>query len=112
MFEYYSKTETLDETNEQFCDVCNTSLTDILNTHVVGCSNCYNAFKEQIKEYLAKSQGACNHIGKLAIRRVSRQKIENDIRELERQKQEAVENENFIVAESIKNQIEKLRGSI
>ena len=39
-------------------------------------------------------------------------KIEEKIKDLERQKQEAVDSEDFIVAESLKNQIEKLRGSI
>ena len=38
--------------------------------------------------------------------------IENKIKNLEKQKQDAIDSENFIVAESLKNQIEKLRSSI
>lgn len=102
----------VEEQNEKFCENCNTSLSDLLSTGVVGCSNCYNTFQNEIRNYLINKQGAFNHVGKLAIRKVSKQKIEDEIKELERQKQEAVDSENFIVAESIKNQIEKLRGSM
>ena len=38
--------------NESFCDNCNTSLTDILSSGVVGCHNCYLVFKEEIRNIL------------------------------------------------------------
>ena len=99
------------EENERFCENCNTSLTDILNSGEVGCYNCYIAFREEIRNYLIQKQGAFNHIGKVAIKRFSKQKIENKIKDLEKQKQEAVDSEDFIAAEALKNQIEKLRSS-
>ena len=101
-----------DEHNEKFCDNCNTSLTDILSTGVVGCFNCYMVFKEEIRNCLLQKQGCFNHIGKVATKRYSKQKMEDKIKDLERQKQEAVNAEDFIVAESLKNQIEKLRSSM
>lgn len=100
-----------DEVTERFCGNCNTSLTDILSSGVVGCYNCYLVFKEEIRNYLFQKQGSFNHVGKVATKRFSKQKIENKIKDLERQKQEAVDSENFIAAESLKNQIEKLRSS-
>ena len=97
--------------NEKRCENCNTSLTDILSTGIVGCYNCYNTFKDEIRNYLIQNQGGFNHIGKVATKRFSKQKLDNKIKELEQQKQDAVDSENFILAESIKNQIEKLRSS-
>lgn len=97
---------------EKICENCNFSLTDVLTTGVVGCLNCYITFKDEIRNYLLQKQGNFNHVGKVATKRFSKQKIENKIRDLEKQKQEAVEAEDFIVAESLKNQIEKLRSSI
>lgn len=97
---------------EKFCDNCNSSLTDILSSGVVGCHNCYIVFKDEIRNFLLQKQGSFNHVGKVATKRFSKQKIEDKIKELEKQKQEAVSSEDFIVAESLKNQIEKLRGSI
>lgn len=97
---------------EKYCENCNTSLSDVLTSGVVGCANCYNTFKDEIRNYLLQKQGGFNHVGKVATKRFSKQKIENKIRDLEKQKQDAVEAEDFIVAESLKNQIEKLRSSI
>jgi protein arginine kinase activator len=98
--------------NERFCDNCNTSLTDILSSGVAGCHNCYIVFKDEIRNILIQKQGCFNHIGKVATKKYSKQKIEEKIKELEKQKQEAVVAEDFIVAESLKNQIEKLRSTI
>lgn len=99
------------EQKERFCDNCNSSLTDVLSSGVVGCYNCYLTFKDEIRNYLYQKQGSFNHIGKVATKRFSKQKIENKIKDLEKQKQEAIDSENFIMAESLKNQIEKLRSS-
>lgn len=101
-----------DGVSEKFCENCNTSLTDILSSGVAGCYNCYITFRDEIRNYLLQKQGSFNHIGKVATKRFSKQKIENKIKELEKQKQEAVDSEDFITAESLKNQIEKLRSSI
>ncbi|MBR3885782.1 MAG: UvrB/UvrC motif-containing protein [Clostridia bacterium] len=101
-----------EEEHERFCENCNTSLTDILNSGEVGCYNCYMTFREEIRNYLIQKQGSFNHIGKVATKRFSKQKIENKIKDLEKQKQDAVDAENFIAAEALKNQIEKLRSSI
>ena len=101
-----------EEFNEKFCDKCNTSLSDVLGSGVVGCSNCYDAFQNEIRSYLLQKQGNFNHVGKLALKRTSKLKIEEELKQLEIQKQKAVEEENFIVAETLKNQIEKLRGRV
>ena len=115
MFNFGSSSNFLfdtEEEHERFCENCNTSLTDILNSGEVGCYNCYMTFREEIRNYLIQKQGSFNHIGKVATKRFSKQKIENKIKDLEKQKQDAVDAENFIAAEALKNQIEKLRSSI
>lgn len=101
--------ETVDE---KFCDKCSSSLSEVLESGVVGCSHCYVAFENEIKSLILNKQGNFNHVGKLALKRTSKLKIEEEIKNLESQKQKAVEEENFIVAESLKNQIEKLKGRL
>ena len=49
---------------------------------------------------------------KKIIKLIADGKTEEEIKKLEQQKQKAVEEEDFIVAESLKNQIEKLRGRV
>ena len=115
MFNFGSSSNFLfdtEEEQERFCENCNTSLTDILNSGEVGCYNCYITFRDEIRNYLIQKQGGFNHVGKVATKRFSKQKIENKIKDLEKQKQDAVDAENFIAAEALKNQIEKLRSSI
>lgn len=98
--------------SEKFCDKCSTSLSEVIESGVVGCSNCYSVFQNEIRSVLLQKQGNFNHVGKLALKRTSKLKLEEEIKELEKQKARAVEEENFIVAETLKNQIEKLRGRV
>ena len=101
--------ETVDE---KFCDKCSSSLSEVMESGIVGCSHCYVAFENEIKGLLLHKQGNFNHVGKLALKRTSKLKLEEEIKNLEQQKAKAVEEENFIVAESLKNQIEKLKGRL
>ncbi len=97
---------------DKFCPKCNSSLTDVLKTGIVGCANCYKVFEAEIKDLLLKKQGSINHIGKVSSKHISKIKIKEKIKELEEQKNAAAASENFIVAESLKNQIEKLKGEL
>ena len=65
-----------EERHERFCENCNTSLSDILSSGEVGCYNCYMTFRDEIRSYLIQKQGSFNHVGKVATKRVSKQKIE------------------------------------
>ena len=115
MFEYAdTSTNYLNEQalNEKFCDKCNSSLSEVMGTGVVGCSHCYVSFENEIKNFLLHKQGNFNHVGKLALKRTSKIKLQEELKQLEEQKQKAVIEENFIVAESLKNQIEKLKGRL
>ena len=114
MFEYAEASNNyVNETfNEKFCDKCNSSLSEVMGTGVVGCSHCYVTFENEIKNFLLQKQGNFNHVGKLALKRTSKLKLQDELKQLEEQKQKAVNEENFIVAESLKNQIEKLKGRL
>ena len=98
--------------DEKFCDKCSSSLSEVMESGIVGCSHCYVAFENEIKSLLLNKQGNFNHVGKLALKRTSKLKIEEEIKTLEQQKAKAVEEENFIVAETLKNQIDKLKGRL
>lgn len=105
-------TENLNFIERKVCPKCNTELSEVLRTGIVGCANCYKVFETEIRDYLLKKQGSINHIGKISSKHISKLKIKEKIKELEIQKNEAALAENFIVAESLKNQIEKLKGEL
>lgn len=97
---------------DKCCKRCGSMLADVLRTGVVGCSDCYKIFENEIRSYILQKQGTINHMGKISSKHFSKIKIKEKIEELEREKDEAAKDENYIVAEALKNQIEKLKGEL
>lgn len=97
---------------DKVCPRCKISLTELLRSGIVGCANCYKVFEQEIREMILKKQGSINHIGKISAKHISKIKVKEKIAELEVQKQKAADEENYIVAETLKNQIEKLKGEL
>ena len=95
---------------ETICPKCGLSLLEVQKTGIVGCLNCFKVFDNEIKRIILKKQGNINHIGKISSKHFSRIKLKEKIAQLEESKNLAIKNENFILAESLKNQIEKLKG--
>lgn len=98
--------------NEKICSRCSMSLSEFMRSGVVGCAHCYETFKSDIHSVLLQKQGNFNHIGKISSKHISKIKIKEKIEELEKEKEIAAREENFIVAEALKNQIEKLKGEL
>ena len=49
--------------NEKRCPICNLSFSDIAKSGKVGCSDCYNTFKEELLPYLKRVHGSTVHVG-------------------------------------------------
>lgn len=97
---------------DETCPRCNTTLSEILRTGVVGCVNCYKTFEKDIISKIMQIHGSVNHMGKISSKHFSKIKIKEKIKQLEIEKENAARQENFIVAEALKNQIEKLKGEL
>lgn len=106
---FYSDDEVFDD---KVCPRCNVSLSEFLRSCVVGCAHCYEVFKSSVHSLLLQKQGGFNHIGKISSKHFSKIKIKEKIEELEKEKEIAAKEENFIVAEALKNQIDKLKGEL
>ena len=98
--------------NERCCENCGMSLFDIKREGIVGCVNCYKIFSREIRQLIVNNQGTINHVGIIPSKHFSKVKIKEKIVELEKQKEIAIAEENYVSAESIKNQIEKLKGEL
>ena len=101
-----------EELVEKSCIRCNVTLSEFLRSGVVGCAYCYETFKNEVRSILLQKQGGFNHIGKISSKHFSKIKIKEKIEELEKEKEIAAKEENFIVAEALKNQIDKLKGEL
>ena len=97
---------------EKVCPKCNTNLTEFLRSGIVGCANCYKVFESEIKSKLLQKQGSINHVGKVSLKHTSKIKTKELIEQLEKEKEKAAEEENYILAEDLKNKIEKLKGEL
>ena len=97
---------------EKVCPKCQTTLFELMRTGIVGCANCYKTFETEIRNMIIQKQGTINHIGKISSKHFSKIKIKEKIAELEIEKEKAAEREDYIVAEALKNQIEKLKGEL
>lgn len=97
---------------ERMCPRCKTSLSEFYRTNIVGCANCYKFFENEIRDILLKKQGAMNHVGKVSTKHLSKVKLKEQIAKLEEEKNIAAKDEDFMRAEILKNQIEKLKGEL
>lgn len=97
---------------DKICQKCNTSLVEFFKSGIVGCANCYKTFENEIRNLLLQKQGSINHVGKISLKHSSKIKTKEMIAELEKEKEKAAEEENYILAEDLKNKIEKLRGEL
>ena len=114
MFEQYSMNVFGDDEilDDKVCPMCKISRSEFLRSGIAGCAHCYEVFKADVHSILLQKQSSFNHVGKISSKHFSKIKIKEKIDELEKEKEQAAKDENFIVAESLKNQIEKLRGEL
>ena len=49
---------------EKICKKCGTRLSSFYSTGMLGCSHCYDAFRQEILVTLDKIQGATSYVGK------------------------------------------------
>ncbi len=93
------------------CDCCNTSFSDIAESGKMGCSECYETFKNKLIPYLKRVHGTTEHIGKrpveqkgelLAVPAVSR------IDSLRAELLAAVKAEEFEKAAKLRDEIKRL----
>ena len=50
---------------DKVCGSCGTRLSDFYKTGMVGCENCYSAFKEEIRDAVVEIQFGDTHKGKV-----------------------------------------------
>ncbi len=111
MFSDELASATLKETR---CECCNTRFSDIAESGKMGCSECYETFKNKLIPYLKRVHGTTEHIGKRLTDKKSELAtvIEVDKKEkLREQMLKAVSEENFELAAQLRDEIKKLEGS-
>lgn len=98
---------------EEFsCPYCKTRISDLRETGYVGCSECYRVFHIDLGGMIADFHKASVHVGKRPEKMASKARKQKQIEELLVRQAEASKNEDYLLAQSIKEQVEKLRSEL
>ena len=84
----------------------------MLETGYVGCAECSKLFEKDIVQMLYDFHKAVKHTGKKPERIESRAKKQQEIDKLLKLQAEASANEDFLLAQSYKEKVEKLRSEM
>lgn len=89
------------------CKTCGCTFDEFSRTGLLGCSDCYNNFREELNPIINKLQGSIHHYGKNNVKDLSEE--EKEYMELKKQLQQAVSLEDYELASALKEQILKFR---
>ena len=91
------------------CANCGMTYDDFRKFGRLGCSDCYNTFKDQLAALLKKIHGSSQHLGKAPIKISHTTKKKIDMyQDLKKQLQQAIEDEDFEKAADLRDKIREL----
>lgn len=90
------------------CDVCGLSYSRFRETGRFGCGNCYKVFGERLNPLFKKVHGNISHTGKIPNRAGGRIKVLREVERLKQQLDEAIRNEEYEKAASIRDRIREI----
>lgn len=92
---------------EEKCDCCGATFSQIASSGKVGCSKCYEKFRNQLIPYLKRVHGSVNHIGK----KLSNEQLivtpTDKVSDLRKKLAELVKNEKYEEAAVVRDEIKK-----
>jgi protein arginine kinase activator len=97
-----------DERTEQLCDVCGTTLTDLKESGLVGCTKCYEAFADYLESLLANGAEPVEHLGKIPHRGPETDNLRHEMLRLQRMLRELVDCERFEEAAGVRDRLTEL----
>jgi len=94
------------------CKNCGTTLQDFLDTAFVGCTKCYEMFKQYAINSAIDFHGRANHIGKVPKIEQTKASKKRELERLIREKELAAKAEDYILANELKVKIARLREEL
>jgi protein arginine kinase activator len=96
------------QTEDKFCGVCGTTLTDFGESGMVGCPNCYGVFSDDLRIALESESQPVDHLGKMPQRGSGNDSVRHEIMRLERMLRELVACERFEEAAGVRDRLAEL----
>lgn len=104
--------ENLLASKEERCPMCQSTLSSIRKSGNVGCSKCYETFKEQLMPFIQRIHGKTSHNGKIPESANSSINIKNQIAEAEKEMKSAIEAQEFEKAAELRDKINSLKSEL
>lgn len=93
--------------NQKRCKTCGSSFSDIANLGKLGCPDCYSEFYNELLPSLRKIHGKTRHVGKVPNSANENTKAGYMISDLKKKLADAVENEDYEQAATLRDQIKE-----
>ena len=93
---------------ERRCPRCGASFSDIAETGLLGCADCYGAFLKELSPSISRIHGRTAHVGKVPKSSGGNVKLKNQLSEAKRKLQDAIQAEEFEEAAALRDQIREL----
>ncbi len=108
-FEQHSQS-TLNSTNNPslHCEECGLSYAQFSKIGRFGCSSCYQSFTDRLDPLLRRVHGNTVHVGKVPRRSGSDIQAKREVDRLKKELKDCIEQEEFEIAASIRDQIRQL----
>lgn len=100
--------ETAAAASERFCGVCGTTLSDLKESGLVGCAECYRVFAEHLRATIKPEPQPVEHMGKIPLRGPESDSLRHEIMRLERMLRELVQHERFEEAAGVRDRLAEL----
>jgi len=95
---------------KKVCSNCGCTYEDFSRTGLVGCSECYKEFSNELMPVLRRMHGNAKHVGNAPAEVSEQLEKEHKIDELRERLKEAIEKEDFENAAVLRDEINALKG--
>lgn len=102
--------EGLESVTQVACDRCGMTVEEFNRTGKIGCSRCYEVFREPMKVLLKRIHGNTRHQGKVPERYTLGHDKELELERLKQELQECIREENYERAAEIRDRIRQLES--
>jgi protein arginine kinase activator len=94
--------------NLQKCPACGFSQADFKKTGRLGCALCYDTFSEGLNSLLKAMHKGTAHVGKMPARLIESMQLETEMKNLQKELEKAIEEEDYESAAELRDQIKNL----
>lgn len=98
--------------HQKRCPGCGNTYDQFNQIGKFGCSQCYDTFQNEITSLVQRLQGSTTYEGRVPSHTNNRFKIAYEIKQLRRQLELAIQNEEYEQAVSLRDKIKQLESSI